>query len=114
MKTFPRESRKHFEISWNSKNFLFFYFLQGKQIMQNTNKQTDTRRTLGNLGEEITGSNLSRLKDSTKYWKEFVEFLSQNLERENSAKKNDWKLYVQFIVVNICIILVANLMIRVI
>lgn len=94
--------------------FLFFLFLQGKQIMQNTNKRTDTRRTLGELGEKATGSNLSPLKDSTKYWKEFVEFLSSNLESENSAKKNDWKLYVQFIAVGICIILVANLIIRVI
>ena len=94
--------------------FLFFYFLEGKQIMQNTIKPTDTHRTLGELGDKATGPNLVPLKNSTKYWKEFVEFLSQNLERENSAKKNDWILYVQFIAVGICIILVANLIIRVI
>ena len=53
-----------------------FLFLQGKQIMQNTNKRTDTRRTLGELGdyedranllspknsENLTGSNLGSLK----------------------------------------------------
>ena len=56
--------------------FLFFLFLQGKQIMQNTNKRTDTRRTLGELGdyedranllspknsENLTGTNLGSLK----------------------------------------------------
>ena len=82
--------------------------------MQNTIKPTDTYRTLGELGDKATDANFRPLKDSTKYWKEFVEYLSQNLERGNSAKKNDWILYVQFIVVGICIISVANLIIRVI
>lgn len=92
--------------------------------MQNTIKRTDTRRTLGELGGYEDRTNLlspknsknltSPKSDPLKYWKEFVEFLSQNLERENPAKKNDWKLYVQFIAVGICIILVANLIVRVI
>ena len=35
-----------------------FLFLQGKQIMQNTNKRTDTRRTLGELGDYEDRANL--------------------------------------------------------
>lgn len=41
-----------------------FLFLQGKQIMQNTNKRTDTRRTLGELGDYEDGSNLSSPQNS--------------------------------------------------
>ena len=71
-----------------------FLFLQGKQIMQNTNKRTDTRRTLGELGEvevsanlrspqnskNLTGPNLSPLKNSEK-------FHYPNLDSENSGEK---------------------------
>ena len=57
-----------------------FLFLQGKQIMQNTNKRTDTRRTLGELGDETTGSNLSPLKNSE-------NFHYPNLDSENSGEK---------------------------
>ena len=58
-----------------------FLFLQGKQIMQNTNKRTDTRRTLGELGDETTGSNLSPLKNNEK-------FHDPNLDdSENSGEK---------------------------
>ena len=57
-----------------------FLFLQGKQIMQNTNKRTDTRRTLGELGDETTVPNLSPLKNNEK-------FHYPNLDSENSGEK---------------------------
>ena len=57
IKTFHEKVENFFEISWNSKNFIFL-FLQGKQIMQNTNKRTDTRRTLGELGDYEDRANL--------------------------------------------------------
>ena len=41
-----------------------FLFLQGKQIMQNTNKRTDTRRTLGELGDYEDRANLLSPKNS--------------------------------------------------
>ena len=90
--------------------------------MQNTNKRTDTRRKLGELGDYEDRANLLSPKNSENLASPNLdarpqnseESHSPNLERENSAKKNDWILYVQFIAVGICIILVANLIIRVI
>ena len=97
IKTFHEKVEKIFEISWKTLNFILFYFfifLQGKQIMQNTNKRTDTRRTLGELGdyedranllspknsENLTVPNLSPLKNSEKSH-------SPNLWSENSGEK---------------------------
>ena len=44
-----------------------FLFLQGKQIMQNTNKRTDTRRTLGELGDYEDRANLLSPKNSENF-----------------------------------------------
>ena len=75
IKTFHEKVEKILKSRGILKIFIFL-FLQGKQIMQNTNKRTDTRRTLGELGdlevsanlrspqnsENLTGSNLGSLK----------------------------------------------------
>ena len=57
-----------------------FLFLQGKQIMQNTNKRTDTRRTLGELCDYEDRANLLSPKNSEK-------FHYPNLDSENFGEK---------------------------